>query len=234
LLCAACLLASVAQAGGFEARVRAVVDGDTLSLESGQSVRLIGINTPEKARGRKPGEPLADAATRALEQLIGHSTVRVTPGPEKSDRHGRLLAWVEVGGRDAGYELVRDGLAAVVAFPPNIGRLDSYLAAERTARTAGRGIWKDRYFAPRDARDPEAIREGFGFYRGTVSGSGESKKYVYLDLGPELSIRVTRTNWNRFFRVPHKDWIGRAIVVRGWVNSDWKLEVRHPSMIEQQ
>lgn len=234
LLCAAFLLAGAAQAAGYEARVASVVDGDTVTLagDERQSVRLIGINTPEKARSGEPGEPLADAATQALAALIGNKPVRIIPGPERQDRHGRLLAWVEAGGRDAGLDLVRDGLAVVVAFPPNIARIEAYLGAERAARKAGRGIWGLPYYAPRDAHDADAIRPGFGFYRGVVTGTGESKKYMYLDMGPALSIRVTRANWRRYFRDDPDAWVGRAIVVRGWVNTDRKLEVHHPAMIE--
>jgi endonuclease YncB( thermonuclease family) len=218
--------ALAASALAFEARVAEVVDGDTVALVSGERVRVIGINTPEKH------EPLADEATQALAALVANRPLQVVTGPEKRDRHGRLLAWLEVENRDAGLALVQQGLAAAVAFPPNISRLDQYFAAEREARAARRGLWGNEYFAPRDATNPDVITEGFAFYRGKVSHAGGSRKYVYLDLGDLLAIRVTRANWRQYFPGEPEVWVGRRVIVRGWVNRDGKLDVRHPSMIE--
>ncbi len=218
-------LASAAHA--FEARVTEVLDGDTVVLSTGEKVRIIGINAPETH------EPLGDEATRALAALVANRPLQVTVGTEKRDRYGRTLAYLDVTGRDAGLALVRQGLAAAVAFPPDTTRLDQYLAVEREARSARRGLWGNVYFAPRDATNPDAVTEGFGFYRGAVSRVGGSKKYVYLDLGEYLAMRVSRANWRRYFAGEPEDWTGKTVTVRGWVNRDGKIEVRHPAMIER-
>lgn len=216
-----------AAAQAFEARLSNVLDGDTVALASGEKVRVIGINAPETH------EPLGEDATRALAALVMNQPLQIVTGPEKRDRYGRTLAYLDVAGRDAGLVLVRQGLAAAVAFPPNSTRLNQYLAVEREARSARRGLWGNAYFAPRDAANPAALSKGFGFYRGTVSRVGGSKKYVYLDLGEYLAIRVSRANWRRHFTDEPDDWLGRRVMVRGWVNRDGKIEVRHPAMIEQ-
>jgi endonuclease YncB( thermonuclease family) len=214
-------------AQAFEARVSNVLDGDTVVLSTGDKVRVIGINAPETH------EPLGDDATRALAVLVANRPLQVVTGPERRDRYGRTLAYLDVAGQDAGLALVRQGLAAAVAFPPNTSRLDQYLTVEREARGARRGLWGNAYFAPRDATSPDAITEGFGFYRGTVSRVGGSKKYVYLDLGEHLAVRVSHANWRRYFAGQPDDWLGKTVTVRGWVNRDGKIEVRHPAMIEQ-
>lgn len=218
-------LATAAQA--FEARVSEILDGDTVVLSTGDKVRVIGINAPETH------EPLGDETTRALTALVANRPLQVAVGTDKRDRYGRTLAYLNVSGQDVGLVLVRQGLAAAVAFPPNTTRLDQYLAVEREARSARRGLWGNTYFAPRDATNPDAVTEGFGFYRGTVSRVGGSKKFVYLDLGEHLAMRVSHANWRRYFAGEPEGWIGQTVTVRGWVNRDGKIEVRHPTMIER-
>jgi endonuclease YncB( thermonuclease family) len=51
-------------------KVRHVVDGDTLRLEDGRSVRLIGLNAPELGRKGRAAEPFAEAARRRLRELV--------------------------------------------------------------------------------------------------------------------------------------------------------------------
>lgn len=58
-------------------QVRQVVDGDTLRLVDGRSVRLIGINTPEVGRKGRSSEPYAEAARRRLQALVNASDGRV-------------------------------------------------------------------------------------------------------------------------------------------------------------
>lgn len=57
--------------------VRQVLDGDTVRLSDGRSVRLIGINAPELGRKGRPSEPYAEAARQRLQALIKASDGRV-------------------------------------------------------------------------------------------------------------------------------------------------------------
>ena len=97
-LAAACLL--LAGCGGE--RVARVIDGDTLVLDSGERVRLLGIDAPER------GEPGADAATSALREMAAGRRVRLER--DGRDRWGRTLARVRAGGKDASGELLARGL----------------------------------------------------------------------------------------------------------------------------
>ena len=54
-------------------QVRQVIDGDTLRLQDGRSVRLIGINAPEIGRKGQSDEPYAVAARRRLQALVDDS-----------------------------------------------------------------------------------------------------------------------------------------------------------------
>ncbi len=94
---------------GGESRVVAVADGDTLTLEDGRTVRLVGIQTPKLPLGRRGfvAEPLADQAKAALASLTLGKVVRLYYGGRETDRYSRHLAhlyladgtWVQ-GGND--------------------------------------------------------------------------------------------------------------------------------------
>ena len=88
--------------------VKQVVDGDTVEIESGDHVRLIGLDTPER------GSCGYDAATEAMRRMVqGRTVVLVNPGGvQDRDAYGRLLRFVDVGGRDAGFAQIRSGLGA--------------------------------------------------------------------------------------------------------------------------
>ena len=87
--------------------VTRVVDGDTVEIASGQHVRLIGVDTPER------GTCGYDAATKAMRRMVqGRRVVLVDPGSvQDRDTYGRLLRFVDVAGRDAGFAQIRSGLA---------------------------------------------------------------------------------------------------------------------------
>jgi hypothetical protein len=82
-----------------------VVDGDTVDLGSGESVRLVGIDTPEV------GECGYERARDALVRLVEGQQVSLVRSDEDRDRYGRLLRYVDLGGMDAGMRLIQRGLA---------------------------------------------------------------------------------------------------------------------------
>jgi micrococcal nuclease len=132
------------------ATVVRIVDGDTIVVDRGhgpERVRYIGIDTPELGRPGTPAEPLGEAAAAANEALVGDREVLLERDVSETDRFGRLLryVWVET---EAGLvlvnlELVSQGFAHAVSYPPDVARQDRLREAERAARDAGRGLWSD-------------------------------------------------------------------------------------------
>lgn len=68
--------------------VQRVVDGDTVRLKDGRSVRMIGINAPETGKKGRSGEPFAVAAHQRLQALVNASDghLGLVPGREGKDR----------------------------------------------------------------------------------------------------------------------------------------------------
>jgi micrococcal nuclease len=129
------------------ATVTRVVDGDTIHVAIGghdETVRLIGINTPETVDPRSPVECFGEEAHRHTEELLPKGTaVRLVRDVEARDRYHRLLAYVYRVKDDlfVNLALARDGFADLLTFPPNVAHVDDFTAAVREAREAGRGLW---------------------------------------------------------------------------------------------
>jgi endonuclease YncB( thermonuclease family) len=227
-------LAAAADPAAETARVAQVVDGDSLRLADGRELRLIGINAPEYGRDHSP-EPFAAEARDRLAALIGGGRVRLSYDAERHDRHGRTLAYVETAdGRDVQERLLAAGLAQAIAVPPNLARLERYLAAERDARDRKRGLWAHAYFAPHAAETLAPGVRGFRRVRGAITRLGESRKYVYLDLGPRLSLMVAHEDWARYFTGRPQALVGRTVEVRGWITEPDgrpRLRLHHPAMM---
>lgn len=138
----------------FEARVKEVVDGDTVKLENGLHLRYAGIDTPEIAAMREVNEPQSYAAKDRNQQLVLNQTIRIELAPEKIDRYGRLVGRVfREDGAAVDATLVSEGLARTLALgqpPPQ-----ELEALEAAARTAGKGIWS--------AKPPPASRKQAAF-----------------------------------------------------------------------
>jgi micrococcal nuclease len=125
---------------GRTATVTKNTDGDTLHLSGLGSTRLIGVDTPEVYGG---AECYGREASGFLERVAPPGTsVRYRLGVESRDRYGRALAyvWLE-DGRFLNRMLVERGYAQVLTIPPNVDYADRFVAVQRKARKAERGLW---------------------------------------------------------------------------------------------
>ena len=117
-----------------------MVDGDTIELDNGKTVRLIGIDTPEVYGGAECGGSQASAYMERI--ATGRRvSVRTDPTQDTFDRYGRLLAYLDAGGTDLGEAVLRAGWARVYVYDQPFRRLSAYRRAGRTARGGDRGIW---------------------------------------------------------------------------------------------
>ena len=112
--------------------VSRIVDGDTLELGNGATVRLAGIDTPEVGVCGYP------QASINLSRLVLGKRVRLGHTDEDHDQYGRLLRYVNVGDMDAGLRLIKNGLA-VARYDSRDGygyhpREPRYIAADRASR----------------------------------------------------------------------------------------------------
>lgn len=146
--------------GGYErASVLDVVDGDTVTVRieevvagpgSGTTstgdvldVRLLGIDTPETVKPGEVVECFGREASAAASALLEGRDVRLVDDVENVDGYGRLLRYVYIGDEMANARLVVNGYASVYTYPPNVRHSDLFVALQREARAAERGLWAE-------------------------------------------------------------------------------------------
>lgn len=129
---------------GEHRTVTRIVDGDTIVIDGDERVRLIGIDTPETKDPRRPVECFGQEASDHLAELLPVGTpVRVVYDVERLDRYDRTLAYLyrASDGLFVNAAMVRDGYASAYTVPPNVAHADEFVAFDREAREAGRGLW---------------------------------------------------------------------------------------------
>ena len=130
------LLPLACQRSSDMALVTEVIDGDTIVIEGGYNVRYIGIDAPES------GELYYLQAKQINEDLVAGKKVRLESDISDKDSYGRLLRYVYVGDTFVNAEVVRQGCAWAVAYPPDV-KYQVYLEAiEKEARQTKRGLWR--------------------------------------------------------------------------------------------
>ncbi len=123
-------------ADATSARVESVYDGDTLTLESGEKVRIIGLNAPEH---NKPWD--AEAHER-LEELVLGKQIWLEADIDDTDGWGRLLRYVYTDDMMVNLQLLYDGWVHWYPNEPNTRYDYEFEYTEELARDGERGIWQ--------------------------------------------------------------------------------------------
>ncbi|CAB1400355.1 Thermonuclease family protein [Pseudomonas fluorescens] len=223
--------------------VQRVVDGDTLRLSDGRSVRMIGLNTPELGKQGRSDEPFAVAARKRLEALVADSGGRVglRPGRQGKDHYGRTLAHVySASGANLEAQMLADGLGFQVAVAPNVDLVACQRAAEASARQAGRGIWRQSPVL----KAQQIQRSGFAVVSGRVSKVQRNRGGIWIELQDALVLRIAPNLVGQFDNARLQALKGQQIEARGWIvdrsrrgglqtgQARWLLPLTDPSMLQ--
>lgn len=98
-------------------------------------MRYIGVDTPDH------GEPYCEESAEQNRQLVEGKIVCLEKDVSETDRYDRLLRYVWVGEMLVNSELVRQGYARAVAYPPDVKYQQQFAQLEREAREQNRGLW---------------------------------------------------------------------------------------------
>ena len=122
-------------------RVTRVVDGDTIEIEGGQTVRYIGIDTPETVHPQKTVECFGREASNKNKELVEGKFVQLEKDVSETDKYGRLLRYVYADGVFVNELLVKEGFAHASSYPPDIKYQDLINSAQEEARSHNKGLW---------------------------------------------------------------------------------------------
>ena len=121
-------------------------DGDTIAVDmngQNETVRFIGVDTPETHDPRKAVQCFGYAATVYTKNLVGKSRVRLEADSLNTnrDRYGRLLRYIYLpDGTLVNAKIIQDGYGfAYTLFP--FEKADEFRSYERQAREASQGLW---------------------------------------------------------------------------------------------
>jgi micrococcal nuclease len=121
---------------GTTTKVTRIIDGDTFETETGETVRLIGINTPEIT------DIFGNDAKQHLSDLIYGKTIDLQTDhiSEERDRYSRLLRYVILDGTDINKKMISDGFAfAYLKY--QFEKSNEYKEAQLTATEHNKGMW---------------------------------------------------------------------------------------------
>ena len=120
-----------------------VVDGDTIELEGGETVRYIGIDTPETSPPLTPIECYGPQATEYNKSLLEGKEVILKRVIKNRDKFGRILRYVYVDDIFVNLNLVEEGYARNLQVLPNVSYSRQFEIAETKAQNNKKGIWDE-------------------------------------------------------------------------------------------
>lgn len=233
LLLAAPAFADPAFTDGGAAQIARVIDGETVALADGRTVRLVDIDVPMRGA-------IAAQAKAALEALVDGQTIALKFAGNPKDRQGRVLAELYAGDRWAQGELLRRGLARVAGAADNRIGIAEMLALERPARRYRRGLWADADDAIVAAADASHRAGSFALVTGKVAGviSNASGAVLYfgsdqhngfvLTLAPEV-VKLCRDAG-----LDPAALAGKTVLTRGYIDGTRRptIAITYPEQIE--
>ncbi len=223
--------------------VRSAHDGDTLTLNDGRKIRLIGIDTPELKRGQQPAQPYARQARDYLRSLLARHQQRVAVllGREAKDHYGRTLAYLFFDdGSSVQAAMLAAGFAVAMSFPPNTAYSACYREQEKLARAAKRQIWSHPKYRDRDVSGLAASSRGFHILHARVNKISHSRVGVWLNLDGGLAVQVKTADLVNFAPGWLQALQGKVVQLRGWLHPKLKpkyhqrfyLQLRHPDNLQ--
>jgi micrococcal nuclease len=150
--------------------VTQVIDGDTFKLNIGETIRLTGIDAPEKTAY------YYNESKTALEEMIKGKIVALERDISNKDKYGRLLRYVYVdNGTFVNLKLISEGYARAAEYPPDTKYAEELREAENDAKANNIGIWSE-------GLEGNADCISLGCTKGAnYAGSKQSDKYHSCD-----------------------------------------------------
>jgi endonuclease YncB( thermonuclease family) len=234
------VLASCEYSGALEEVViRSVIDGDTLVLDDGRKVRLLGVNTPELGFGSKVNEPYALAAKAYVKSLWkAKRRAKIAVGHQKKDSYDRVLAHVFFGEINVAEHLLAKGLGFSNARPPDLELSHCYANIATKARHANLAVWSNSSFY---SASQSELSGGFTVLSGKLIEVNFSGPSWWLRLDGDAVLLINKASQVYFSESDLRAMLGKKITVQGWLaprrgkpNSEhagWILSAYHPLAI---
>lgn len=125
--------------------VTSVVDGDTIHVKfddgHSETIRLLGIDTPETHHPTKPVQCFGPEAEQFTRTQLDQKNIRLEYDAEQFDKYKRTLAYVYLDNKMFNEELVDKGYARILSIAPNTKHAHELVGKELDAQQNNRGLW---------------------------------------------------------------------------------------------
>ena len=136
-----------------EAIVTKIIDGDTVVVEGGSHVRLLGIDADES------GFLCYGEAKTRLEELVLNKEVKLEKDQTDVDQYDRCLRYIFLGDENIGLQLVEEGLAIARFYPPDVKYQKEITQTEKEAIDGKVGCkWSASAAASADKTEKEQLQ----------------------------------------------------------------------------
>ena len=220
-----------------------VIDGDTIRLKTGETVRLIGIDAPELS------QPGGEESREYLTHLILNKRISLEKGYEDRDKYNRLLRFVYIGSICINEEMIRQGYAEARYVSPEDPRREYYIQLEMEAETAKAGLWSDNIFQPRlnlrweedipiiDWKDAENYYNQYVIIEGTIVDTFNSGIVCFLNFDTNYQYFtgvIFASDFLGFPFIPEVFYLGKTVHIIGIIkeyNGSPEIIVKTPDQI---
>lgn len=132
-----------------EVTINRVIDGDTVLLQDGRTVRYLNIDTPETKKPNTPVQCYGKEASDYNRGLTEGKTVTIVAEKELQDRYGRELRFIFLKGKNVdditqsvNAQMVQKGFARSSIYSPNNRFEKEFISLEQAAQKKDLGVWK--------------------------------------------------------------------------------------------
>ncbi|RDH82513.1 MAG: hypothetical protein DIZ80_09510 [endosymbiont of Galathealinum brachiosum] len=218
-------------------RVNYVYDGDTLQLEDGRKIRLLGIDTPEVfSKHNVISEDIKLGGERAKAELqkqlsLVNNRVSLAYGPQRFDRYKRTLAHVFLpDGKNMQAWLIAHGHAIAFTTPPNDRMSDCYKKQEKQAIDLGLGIWELPQYQLKQASQLNKSSRGFHRLQAKVTRVWQSNHSITLFLDDRVEVKIYKNDLMNFNAHMLNNLEFKKVLIRGWLHVK-KSDTQHKNKI---
>lgn len=221
-----------------------MIDPLTAQLDSGEILRLSGIDLPDYTLER-PG-PYSLLAMEVLNDLLSGQAVTLYQTPDKkrgrTNRMKHTLAHIERTDNKVWAQgmVIKLGLARVRTSASNPELATAMYALEREARAQKTGIWSQPQYAP---RTPENLENAIGsvqIVKGRVHSTAINNNRIYINFGPDwrrdFTLTIAPEDKNIFYRagIDPLSWSSKIIEARGWIDeyNGPSMDLTHPEAVQ--
>ncbi|HST52374.1 MAG TPA: thermonuclease family protein [Pyrinomonadaceae bacterium] len=127
-------------------QVVSTIDGDTIKVNLNgtiETVRLLGVDTPETVDPRKPVQCYGPEASQQTKELLTGKEVTLEADPSQDDRdkYGRLLRYVYLGNQNVSLLLITEGYGREYTYNKPYKYQKAFREAQDNAKANKRGLW---------------------------------------------------------------------------------------------